>query len=149
MDRHAQLQAMRSVVMVQQVRLANAEGLAVEAARLQAAADDAAAKAGERSDAASADWQDHVGGEAHDPAYGRWLAERLIARSDEADSARGEAERSARLADQRRQERQEADGRLRSSTRSLKKLSAKVTRRREEKRLERLADRVTYQWVKR
>jgi hypothetical protein len=148
MHRSGRLQALKSIVAVQRLRRTQAEVRAAEALHAQEAADSAADVADERTELASTEWQDHVGGPAHDPAYGRWLAERLIARVSEADQAQARAGLAARVAERRNEKRQMADGTVRAGERSLKRLSAQAARRREEKRLDRVADRVTYRWLK-
>ena len=148
MHKASHLEDARAIVTLQRLRRTQADARAAEALAAAEAAKDAAWAAATHANDASADWQDHVGGVAHDPAYGRWLAERLIDRTGDAERAQTMVKVTSEMSARRDQERRAADGTVRAGERRLKSLSAQAARRREGRQLDEMADRITYRWLK-
>lgn len=114
----------------------------------RSAAEAAAAAAEVRADEAGADWRDHVQGNGYDPAYGRWLAGRQIERAEEQGLAEVKAELSGQTAQRRQSEWQMLEAQVRCNEQKAQRIGRAIAHGREEKRLNALADRTTYGWLK-
>lgn len=131
---------------VQQVKTAAAEAALMSARAAENAARTAEEDALARTEAAQAEWGEHLSGGAFSPEFSRALAARVIERETAASSASLRRERSAELAERRKEEWQTSEARSRSGEISLRRLRRRVHRRAEEDRLAEIADRITFDW---
>ena len=143
------LPLMVKLASVQRVKTAAAEAALMAAQSAEKAARTAEEEAIARTEAARADWGEHLSGAAFSPEFSRALAARVIEREGAASGATLRRERSAELADRRKEEWQTSEARSRSGEISLRRLRRRVRRRSEEDRLAETADRITFDWSQR
>ena len=140
------LPLMVKLASVQQVKAAAAEAALMSARSAENAARTAEEEAIARTDAARADWGEHLAGGAFSPEFSRALAARVIERETAASTASLRRERSSELAERRKADWQASEARSRSGEISLRRLRRRVRRRAEEDRLAEAADRLTFDW---
>jgi hypothetical protein len=140
------LPLMVKLASVQQVKTAAAEAALMSARAAENAARSAEEDAIARTEAAHAEWGEHLSAGAFSPEFSRALAARVIERETAATGASLRRERSAELAERRKQEWQVSKAHSRSGEISLRRLRRRVRRRAEENRLAETADRITFDW---
>ncbi len=140
------LPLMVKLASVQQVKTAAAEAALMSARSAETAARSAEEEAIARTEAARADWGEHLSGGAFSPEFSRALAARVIEHETAASGASLRRQRSAELAERRKDEWQASEARARSGEISLRRLRRRVRRRAEEDRLAAAADRITFDW---
>jgi hypothetical protein len=145
MRNKVKLPLMVRLASVQQVKTAAAEAALMSARAAENAARTAEEDALARTEAAQAEWGEHLSG-AFSPEFSRALAAHVIERETAASSASLRRERSAELAERRKEEWQASEARSRSGKISLHRLRRRVHRRAEEDRLAEIADRITFDW---
>lgn len=143
------LPLMVKLASVQMVKTAAAEAALMSARAAENAARSAEEEAIARTDAAQADWGEHLSGGTFSPEFSRALAARVIERETAASGASLRRERSAELTTRRQEEWQTSEARSRSGEISLRRLRRRVRRRAEEDRLAETADRITFDWSQR
>lgn len=143
------LPLMVKLASVQMVKTAAAEAALMSARAAENAARSAEEEAIARTDAAQADWGEHLSGGTFSPEFSRALAGRVIERETAASGASLRRERSSELATRRQEEWQTSEARSRSGEISLRRLRRRVRRRAEEDRLAETADRITFDWSQR
>ena len=134
---------------VQKVKTAAAEAALMSARAAENAARTAEKDALARTEAAREEWGEHLAGAAFSPEFSRALAALVIERETAASGASVRRERSAELAERRKEEWQNSEARSRSGEISLRRLRRRVRRREEEHRLAETADRITFDWSQR
>lgn len=143
------LPLMVKLASVQMVKTAAAEAALMSARAAENAARSAEEEAIARTNAAQADWGEHLSGGTFSPEFSRALAARVIERETAASGASLRRERSSELATRRQEEWQTSEARSRSGEISLRRLRRRVRRRAEEDRLAETADRITFDWSQR
>jgi hypothetical protein len=143
------LRLMTRLASVQRVGKAAAEAalMAARAAEAQALAEREEAEG--RSESARSDWAEHVSGSGFSPEFSGALAARAVERDLSAAQARGRAERSAETAARRLSDFQASEARSRSGEDEVRRMKRRVGARIEEGRLAEMADRVTFDWIRR
>jgi hypothetical protein len=136
------------LIAVQRARLSAAEAALSAAQAAEAAARQAEDSARKGSDAAHADWLDCLSKPGFEPERSRGLSLLLVERDKEAEEAAFKARIVADLHARRRSDWQKLEAQTRSSKESLRKLRRRESRRIEENRLNRLAERITYEWTR-
>jgi hypothetical protein len=140
------LPLMVKLASVQRIKTAAAEAALMSARAAEKAARTAEEDAMARTDAARADWGEHISSGRFSPEFSRALAARVIERETAASGASLRRERSAELAERRQEEWQTSEARTRSGDISLRRLRRRVRRRIDEDRLAETADRITFDW---
>jgi Tfp pilus assembly protein PilE len=102
----------------------------------------------ERSLAAQEQWRDHLDRPGFSPEYSRSLSTVVIAREKEGVEAAARTQRAVEISAERQADWQAREATVRLSESSLRTLRRRVNRRREENRLNEVADRITYAWCK-
>jgi hypothetical protein len=143
------LPLMARLASVQRVKTAAAEAALMAARSAENAARTAEEEALARTEAAQAEWGEHLAGGTFSPEFSRALATLVIERETAASGASLRRERSAELAERRQDEWQTSEARSRSGEISLRRLRRRVRRRTEEDRLAEMADRITFDWSQR
>jgi hypothetical protein len=143
------LPLMTRLASVQRIKKIAAEAalMSARAAESQARSVEAEAKA--RTEAARAEWGEHIAGTAFSPEFSRALAARVIEGETAASGASRRRERAAEATARRQDDWQVSQARSRSGEDSLRRLQRRVRRRIEEDRLAETADRVTFDWSRR
>lgn len=134
---------------VQRIKTAAAEAALMAARWAENAARGAEEDAIARTEAARAEWDEHLSGGDFSPEFSRALAARVVEREAAASRASLRRERTAELAERRQEEWQSSEARTRSGAISLRRLRRRVSRRGEEDRLAETADRITFDWSQR
>lgn len=124
-------------------RLAAESALEVARAGEERAAESERA-AREATAAAQDAWLDHLGRPGFEPEYARQLAHRLVTREAAASEAAERRRHAVDLHDHRRADWQSAEARCRATDDRLVDARRAAGRRREQRRLETLADRITF-----
>lgn len=145
----SKLPLMARLASVQRVKKAAAEAALMSARAAETQARTAEEEAQARTDAAHAEWSDHVSGAAFSPEFSRALAAQVIDREKAASNASLRRQRTAEVVVRRQDDWQMSDARSRSGEASLRRLRRRVSRRTEEDRLAEMADRVTFDWSRR
>jgi hypothetical protein len=134
---------------VQRVKTAAAEAALMSARAAEKAAQTVEEEAKARTEAAQAEWGEHLAGSLFSPEFSRALAARLIERETAQTGASQRRERAADTAGRRQEEWQISEARSRSGENSLRRLRRRVRHRAEEDRLAEAADRITFDWSQR
>jgi Flp pilus assembly protein TadG len=134
---------------VQKVRKAAAEAALMSARAAETQARTAEEEAMSQTEAARAEWGEHLAGTAFSPEFSRALAALVIESESAAADASQRRERTAEIAGRRQDEWQTAEARSRSGEISLHRLRRRVRRKAEEDRLAETADRITFDWSRR
>jgi hypothetical protein len=146
MPKREQVRKVAQFTAVQRVRRLAAEA-ALQTARTSeqtARADETRAR--DQAEAAHREWGEHVGGTGFSPEVSRCLAAIVIEREQLAEAAATRVGIMTDLTAARQLEWQTREAQVRLSEASLKRISRKAERNREEKRLSDAADRVTFAW---
>jgi cell division septum initiation protein DivIVA len=131
---------------VQRARRAAAESALMSARAAEAEAREREAAAMARAAASAESWQHYLSKPGFAPDYARLLSADLVARETDAAAA-GSARRTAEaLHEARIDDWRQREAQLRSGTSGLADLRRDDHRRREERALAAIADRVTYRW---
>jgi len=131
---------------LQRVSRLEAESLLIDARSRADAADAEAARADTAEAHAEAAWQTLLAAPRFAPEWSRALAADLVQRQADAHAARETAREAAMLQDARREDWRAADARVRSADATLRTARRATERKREEKRLDTLADRIARDW---
>lgn len=137
---------MKRLADVQRSRRAGAEAALSAARAAEAEARACEEEAARSTVSAEQEWLDHLGGRRFSPEFGMALSARLVERENEARAASLAARRSEEDCGRRESEWQTQEARVRIQQGSIAKLSRRLNRRAEEKRLSAAADQATYSW---
>ncbi|WEJ98148.1 MAG: hypothetical protein P0Y59_14470 [Candidatus Sphingomonas phytovorans] len=137
------------LVAVQHVRRAAADSALAAARAAEAEALSAQQSAREAADSARDDWFAHLAEPGFAPDYARGLAGRLMQREGLAEEADTRHRLSADLHARRQDDWRSAEARVQLTEAQHEAARRDAARRREEKRLDALSDRVTYNWMMR
>jgi hypothetical protein len=142
------LEMIAGLIAVQRARVSAAEAALSAAQAAEAAAREAEDKALKGSEAAHSDWLHCLSKPGFAPEQSRGLSLLLIERAKESEEAAFRARITADVHERRRSDWQKLEAQARSSKESLRKLRRRESRRTEEKRLNGLAERITYEWTR-
>lgn len=107
----------------------------------------ASRRADQRVQAAASAWQEHLAG-GFMPEFAGAFAGELVERAEAGTVARDHAARMADAREEREAEWCRGDARLRQAEASLKASGRALARHRDERALETIADRVTFEWTR-
>jgi hypothetical protein len=145
----ASLAAMTALLAVQRVQRIGAEAAVAAASEAERLAREDEARARQEAEAAQEDWLGGLAEPGFAPDYQRALAARLLVRDQERADRAGDALRAAEATGLRQQAWRKSEARVRASEIGARRLSRKLARRDEERRLAEIADYTTGKWVRR